>query len=185
MSLLCEYSYSPTAETQNEWASYVFVLFCFNRWSEIYQINGPDANMVMFLWHILAFLLLFFLPIALLLFSMSMSSIQRDLISTGLVYMPFFPISRNTSDQGMLQRHWYIIEIPLPFSQSSLTHLFSLICILLFSNVKKHYFYGHCMKGELISVSFWLYLIFSPSQNNYWLSDIQISFLPSYLYFPL
>ena len=64
---------------------------------------------------------------------------------------------------------------PLPFSQSFLMCLFSLICIGLFSNVKQHYFYGQCMKGELISVHFWLYLSFSPSQNNYWLSDIQIS----------
>lgn len=175
-------------QVRHKWMG-VIVLFVLTDDPEIYnQINGLNANMVMFLWHLLynydeAFLFLFFYPLHSS-HSLWVCPASRDLIATGLVYMPFVPISRNTSDQGMLWRHWCIIGISLfSVSQSFLLCLFSLI-YLLCSNVKQHYFYGRCMKGELISVHFWFYSSFLHLKT---IIDSLISkFLPSfYLYSPL
>lgn len=128
----------------------------------------------------------YFLPIALILFSMSISTSKRPYCNRPGGICHLFPISRNTSDQGMLQRHWCIIGISLLSLSLSLflcvsSHLFASGSLVMLNNTISMV---NAWKENWLVFTFGYIYLFLHLKT---IIDSVISkfLLPSYLYFPL
>lgn len=139
----------------------------------------PNVIVVMFLWwHILynltGFSILTVLPITLILFYVKYP--KRLHINRSVVHAFCWPISRNTvtsicwGDKDVLLEFFLLSlssNLFLPVPSYSLVMLNNTIPIT------------HTWKENWSVLSFWL-LSFFPFQNNYWRSNLQISYFPSF-----